>query len=409
MQRHFVFYLLAIVFNSLATGIQLVVLPWLATGQLNLPAEQVGWIQSAQLIPGAVLMLWSGSLADRHNSKRFLPWYYLLTFACHVIMWWIIQTGYLLFSWLLIYGVLLGTVFTFIQPIRDRILPALAEQGSKGLQRGVVLVGMCAYVGQALGVTIAGQMDNLGLTFVYAVQCCCLGLAACCMAYIIRYKPLVEKTTPRINRSASSQPTILDGLVYVFRHSVLRHLVILVSFNGFMNLGVYLVALPLLARDVYLKDAAFFSALQFAFVIGNVAASFALLRRGHVESPARSVLFCLLYSAVLMLAIAAHPNNHGLLLLVFCWGLVAGVSSNMGKALLQQQVKNEYRGRVVSIYFLALLGSAPLGALFCGYVMDIWGAALMFTLAGSMSLLLFFIYMCLPSPWQSTTNQTKQH
>lgn len=403
MQRRFVFYLLAIAFNSLATGIQLVVLPWLATGQLNLPAGQVGWVQSAQLIPGAVLMLWSGSLADRNNSERFLPWYYLLTFGCHVAMLWLIQTGLLMLSWLLLYGVMLGTVFTFLQPLRDRFLPTLVEPGGNALQRSIVLVGMCTYMGQALGVAVAGQMDNLGLVFVYAVQCSCLALAAISLGYVLKCQRSLEQKTLTVHRPNPSQPSIWKGLIYVFHHRVLRHLIILVSFNGFMNLGVYLVALPLLARDVYLESAAFFSALQFAFVIGNVAATIGLLKRGHVDAPGRSVLFCLLYSAVLMLAIAAQPTSTGLLLLVFFWGVIAGVSSNMGKALLQQQVKNEYRGRVLSIYFLALLGSAPLGALFCGYVMDIWSAELLFKLAGSMSLLLFVVYMRLPSLWHRET------
>lgn len=408
MSRRFLLYLTAIGLASLATGIQLVMLPWLAAGQLQLPAGQVGWVQSAQLLPGAALMLLSGAMSDRRGSDRWLPLYYLAMFSLHLLMLWVILTSHLTLLALMIYGVLLGAVFTFIQPLRDRILPRLVGEGSNRLQHGVVLVSMCVYVGQAVGVALSGQMESLGISTVFAVQCACLLFAALLYGLVLKNRQAMDGNLAENRQSSSTQlpaqnhiqPTIQQGLQYLWRHPVLRHLIVLVSFNGFMNLGVFLVALPLLARDVYLQDAAFFSILQLAFVIGNVASTVGLLRSGHVERPGRAVLFCLLYSAVIMLAISAGPTETGLLILVFAWGTVAGVSSNMGKALLQQQVTDRYRGRVLSIYFLALLGSAPLGALFCGYIMDSWGGSLLFQLSGYVSLGLFVLYLRASSLWQ---------
>ncbi|MBR9912057.1 MAG: MFS transporter [Gammaproteobacteria bacterium] len=400
MHRDFILYLLVIGFASLATGIQLVLIPWLATGQLGLSGEQVGWVQAANLIPGALLLLWSGAFADRRGSAGYLPWIYLGMMLCHLGILAVIAADALLLPVLLFYGALLGVGYALLQPLRDRLLPLLVERrSSHTVQHGVVIVSMCVYTCQALGVAVAGQMDRLGLSQVLLLQGVCLLAAALLCRPILRGLPAAV-AAPATAAGHSPEPGIGRGLRYIRRQRVLRHLILLVAFNGFTHLGVYLVAMPLLVRDVYAGDAAFFSVLQLLFVVGSIVSAVALLRRGTVEQPGRSLLFCLLYSGLIMLALAARPTATGLALLVFAWGVVAGVSTNMGKALLQQQVADEFRGRVLSLYFLALLGSAPLGALACGYLMHWHGSQFLFLLSGSVSLLLFAAYLRSTALWR---------
>lgn len=405
----FIKYLLAIGFAALAMGIQIVLLPWLAVGELHLSANQVGWVQSAVLLPGVVLMLFGGAFADRSGAVRLLPWLYGLLAVCHGLMLWQVGLGMLVLPILVGYALMLGICNAFIQPLRDKVLPQFAGNDTS-LQTSVVQISLCVYIAQALGVSLAGHMDQWGVTTVLAFQCAAVSVSAFLFFLLARqekqenrmeeYRPVVDER--------SSMVSIADGLRFVVRHPVLKHLMVLVGFNGFMHIGVFVVALPLLARDIYQQDALYFAGLQLVFVGGNIAATLGLLRRGHVDRPGRPVLFCLLYAGIIMLAISGQPKALGLLFLVFAWGVVAGVSANLGKSLLHQQVDDDYRGRVLSIYQLALFGAAPLGALACGYAVHRWGALSLFKIGGVMSLILFVLYLFPRAFWDVTSANTNR-
>lgn len=403
----FIKYLLAISSAALAMGCQIVLLPWLAVGELQLSASQVGWVQSAVLWPGVLLMLFGGAFADRSGTLRALPWLYLLLSLCHGVMLWQVGLGLLMLPTLLTYALLLGICNAFVQPLRDKALPQFAGH-QRSLQTAVVQIGLCVYVAQAVGVALAGGMDSLGVTTILAVQAVAVLISAVLFWLLLRqqrHQPDTVNSSPTAPADTQSPVvSILDGLEVVRRHRVLKHLMVLVGFNGFMHIGVFVVALPLLARDIYQQDALYFSALQLAFVVGNIAATLGLLKRGHVEHAGRSVLFSLLYAGVIMLAISAQPTAMGLVLLVFAWGVVAGVSASLGKALLHQQVQEEFRGRVLSIYQLALFGAAPLGALACGYAVHIWGALSLFQVGGLMSLGLFVPYLAVRPLWEVSSS-----
>lgn len=396
MPNAFVHYLVAISFAALATGCQIVLLPWLAVGELNLSAEQLGWVQSLSLLPGVLLLLIGGAFADRQSGQRRLPLFYIGLAVCHLLMAYLLFYGELVLSWLLVYALMLGVSSAFIQPLRERILPGLLQGGSR-LQHSVVVMSLCLYVAQAAGVAIAGQQGILGVHWILVGQAMCLLTAALMFSFWVT--PSLESPASA-RRSVQSVEGVKAGLALVWDHSILRNLVVLVGFNGFIHIGVFVVALPLLSRDGYQQGAVYFASLQLCFVLGNVAATLGLLKRGPTRHPGRGILFSLLYAGMIMLAIAAKPTLNGLFGLVFFWGVVAGVSASLGKSLLQQQAPEAYRGRIVSIYQLSLFGAAPLGALACGYAADSWGPWRLFLLAGVVSVAMFALQGLSRALWQ---------
>jgi len=384
----------AISFAALATGCQIVLLPWLAVGELNLSAEQLGWVQSLSLLPGVVLLLVGGAFADRARGRSRLPFFYIGLAICHALMAYLLFINALVLSWLLVYALMLGVGSAFIQPLRERLLPGLLR-GESRLQHSVVVMSLCLYIAQAAGVAIAGQQGALGVHWILLGQAVCLLVAALVLSGWVKSPPASARS------QRDEQPTvgIKAGLALVWRHAVLRNLVILVGFNGFIHIGVFVVALPLLARDAYQQGAVYFASLQLCFVVGNVAATLGLLKRGPTRYPGRAILFSLLYAGVPMLAIAAKPTLTGLFGLVFFWGVVAGVSASLGKSLLQQQAPEAYRGRIVSVYQLSLFGAAPLGALACGYAASFWGPWPLFSVAGVVSIAAFLVHFVDRSLW----------
>ncbi len=386
-------YLSALGLAALAMGVQVVLLPWLAVGELHLSAEQLGWVQAAGLLPTVALLLIGGSFADRPSAHRWLPLLYWAVAVCHgflLLLWWNQTLG--LFG-LLFYALLLGFCQAFIQPLRDRLLPNFHRQ--KVFQHSVVRISLCVYVAQAAGVVIAGQNEWLGIEVVIGLQI--MALTLCGGLFFVLLRPASVTVDELPHRDSAK---VSEGLAYVAKHPVLKHLMLLVSFNGFMHMGVFVVALPILSHHVYNQGVVSFSLLQLLFVAGGIGGSIGLMRKGTVAQPGRAVLFCLLYTGCLMLAISARPKESGLMLLVMFWGVVAGVSASLGKSLLQQLVPDLYRGRCLSIYQLALFGSAPLGALACGYAVALWGPLALLEVGGWLSIGLFIVYLLVRDIWE---------
>ena len=402
-------------------GIHTIVMPWLAAGELHLAPQQLAWIQAAGLFPIFLFMLLGGVWADKNHSAKYLPALYFILMLCTFGFLYSIRQSQLSFNSLLGYALMVGGVMAFVQPLRERLLPNIQRLSSNksSLQLSVIQIGLAVYVTQAIGVMIAGQMDLLGVELVliiqaitiFAVSVLFLSLRLSEIAYgekasadHLDKSGLIEsKTSSKINKQG-----VKSGLNFVWQNSTLRQLIILVTFNGFMHIGVFIVVLPIMVRDVYNLGAGYFAALQLCFVVGNIAATLGLLKRGETQFPGRDVLFSLLYSGVLMLAIAAEPKTTGLYFLVFFWGMVAGTSASLGKALLQQTVSEEYRGRAISIYSLALFGSAPLGALSCGYALHYIDAFELFFIAGCVTLFFFCCFLFSKTLWSQQQNPKGQ-
>ena len=51
------------------------------------------------------------------------------------------------------------------------------------------------------------------------------------------------------------------------------------------------------------------------------------------------------------------------------WGLNMGVTSTLARTIVQESAPSEFRARVMSVYSLGLLGSAPIGAVVLGLIM----------------------------------------
>ena len=62
-------------------------------------------------------------------------------------------------------------------------------------------------------------------------------------------------------------------------------------------------------------------------------------------------------------------------LLIFVWGSGAGVVISMSRTIIQTFAKESHRGRILSVYSLALFSSGPLGALISGFLIQNFGIA----------------------------------
>ena len=382
-------FLLGYAGTSLATGLQVILLPWIAVAVVELPALQLGWVQASVLLPNLVFLLLGGVLADRRDSAGVAALACIGLATCHAALLIYFSFRVPNLAVLLLYGVSLGVCTAFLQPARDNLVQRSAQRkpeqsSTSGVQHTVTWMMLAQYGGQAVGMLLASRFDQWGLNTLLCIQISVLLIAAGFL-YSLRFKAVARPL-----REKMPLALIRDGVVQAWRRPPLRELIALVAFNGFVHIGVFLVVLPLLA-DQYERGASYYATLQLAFIAGTVAATVVMLRRGQGDEPGRGLLMCLLYSGVLLLGISFGPTPLGLLLLCACWGVVAAASAALGRAVVQILAPDEYRSRIISIYQLALFGSAALGALVAGALSEYAAPLTTLLWAGIVSLLAFLV------------------
>ena len=376
---HFQYYLGGLGSSAVAMGLQVVIFPWLVVGVLHEPADRVGLAQMAVMLPNLLFILLGGALSDNRHLGSYLFRLYLLYLLPFGMMLIAVNSGYLSYQLLIIFGASYGVITAFIQPARESLLSQVA---SEDLQRSVVRTTLVQFAAQSLGYLSAGLFDRIGLSILLVFQMLMFIAAG---LFLRASQPAGVGLTRRPQRQSQ---TITAGLWAVWRHARLRPLMLLVGATGFLGFGVYLVAMPLMTREVYGQSAVFYAALQLSFTAGVLLANVLYLRlSGGFRQPGRVLVISLFSRGLIMLLIATHLPLGLLFPAVMVWGMFSGISISLGRMMTHSEAPEAYRSRVVSIYQLAFFGTAPLGAWVTGQLISAQGVLETFAALGTLTLL----------------------
>lgn len=370
----------------MAIGVQLVLIPWLAIDYLELAPSAVGLVQAAVFLPNLALLILGGISADRGGAFKQLT-YLLLAYALvHGVLLVLLNQNLLVMLSLVVYSLLLGVVGAFVQPCKDYIVGLMA---SSQMQKTVAKTHLSQYTGQAMGIGFASLLYDVHLESLPLMQIVLLVLAALCLALINRNTSNEHELLEKKTTTFPSIVLLGSGFMACWRSPVLRTLITLVAFNGFFHVGVFIVALPLLAKTIYLGDIRLFSLLQGLFIAGSCASTLRIIIRGELDQPGQRVIFSVLYGGLILLGLGMGPTPTGMMVLICLWGCVVGASATLGRTILQAQATEKYRGRIISIYQLALFGCAPLGSLVAGIAIDYWNVLVVIKLSAMASFVFF--------------------
>ena len=95
-----------------------------------------------------------------------------------------------------------------------------------------------------------------------------------------------------------------------------------------------------------------------------------------------------------------HPPSWLLFLLVLLWGVASGVAIMLGRSMTLEASPQAYRARVVSVYQLALFGSAPIGAWASGLTMGAIGVLPAIGALGVLTILVGIVAMLFSELWK---------
>jgi len=334
-------------------------------------------------LPVILFMLIGGVVADRYDKRR------LLTGSQYVQMFSAFALTVLLLTdtvqvWhIFALSFISGCGQAFGGPAYQSMLPTLVPR--RDLPNAIALNSTQFNLSRVLGPTTGGIV----LATVGAVGCFALnGVSFFFVVFALaslRLPPHVVSTTKR-----ALSEELRGGLRYVRDNRLLLTLTILVFVSTFLTMPV-LTLLPAFAKNVLTESSYKYetrlSMLLACQGLGAIVGALTIGSFGRFKYMGRTLLLVQIAVGILT---AIFGQSHTLAIslgLIFVLGMCFMALFSISFSLVQLTVPDELRGRVVSIYMVALRSGWPLGGLVAGAMSDAFGAPQVMAINGALLIL----------------------
>ena len=370
-RRESLSFFVATAFVFMAGGVNGVLYPWLVTVGLKESAEAVGIAQMMSMLPMFFFLLHAGDLADRVELRGYIIALCLLTLAPLVFLGVVSAVDRLDF-WLLIgFGFTINAVGAFMMTARETALIQIAQHEGANLPRMILVSTAVQFGAQIAGNILGGLASVTGALPLIGAQAALISLAALVFLQIDKQPP--RMALPGQIRGRFGWRAIREGLQAAFYDARVWPFLVQNFLGGVFFMGVWLVGMPLMLRDIYGAWSQSFAIVSIAFMVGVTVGTLTLSRRPELNRPGRFVMISLIGSWLSLVGFAVGVPLWGVYALMLWWGVCAGMSMATGRAVVQAAAAPHLRGRLISVYMLAQMGGAPIGAFLFGIMVASFG------------------------------------
>lgn len=352
----------------------------------------LGVIEACGLMPGLVVGLFAGALADRVAPRRMIALTLLGQMALAFLLAYLVWDGRIQIWQMAVILALTRVCVAFEMPTRQVLLYDLV--GRESLMNAIALNSGMFNASRVLGPALAGQL----LATVGAAACFALNGLSFVAAYLAlltigpRPKPVVPEGEPR------GLASMLAGLRFVRNDRRVGVLYALMILFGILVMG-YSAMLPAYARLVVGTGAIGYSALLSGGGLGATFGALVVASLGGLRRKEYLVLSGMAIGGVSLgcaglipPAVAAAGLTKLVLpaavLCLFCTGFGMIMFYSSTQTLIQTAVPDHLRGRIMGIWMIAFSGSVPLGALWAGWIARQIGVAPIMQLSAVLSLVM---------------------
>lgn len=349
----------------------------------------LGVVSFAGGVPSWLFTLYGGVIADRFSRRNLM----MITQGANMLLALILAA--LVFSgavqpWMIVgLAFLLGTSNAFEGPVRQSFLSELVER--EDMANGIALNSSMFNLGAVIGPAVGGMAyAAVGPGWCFLLN----GLSF--IASLVSLALMRIQAQPMAARTVSANAQLIEGLKFTLRQPQIRYLIFGMGMLGMFVFGT-LSLLPAWARDVLAGDATTFGWLNSARGLGSLIGALLIAALSHM--PMRGKLWAtgnLTLPIFMFIFATTHWLPASLVMLVGV-GLAVITQGSVANALVQLNVPNDLRGRVMGIFMLVFSGTIPIGALLAGVLAEILGPPT--TIAAASGLLgIFAVYTWFARP-----------
>ena len=359
---------------------------------LTSSAMDLAWVTMSFMLPQILLSLPGGVVADRTSKRRILWLSQALNGIATLLLAIIVLTGNAEFSHFIIFGVINGSILAVSFPARHAMVPSVLPPNLIFI--GIALSSSAMNIARVLAPTFAGFLiaiiaggdknSTLGVGSVFLVIAGLYFLAVASSLAISVSGATHEKYEPK-----HPLQEVRDGFYYVWRHPSVFGLTLL-SILPFLFGYPLNTLLPAFSEDVLLGGPEDLGFLLSAMGIGAIAGSVTLATSGDMQRKGRWLVFSTIGWGVAVICFGQLNGLFWSAAAIACVGWLSSWNTAMNRGLLQQKVRPEMFGRVMSIEMMSH-GLMPLGVLPIGFLADQIGVAHAVSISGVLLIASVFV------------------
>ncbi len=323
----------------------------------------LGYVAFASGIPTWLFMPYAGVVADRMSRRTLM----IITQTVMMVLAFVLAaltfTG-LIQPWHIIaLAFMLGIANAFDAPARQAFVLEMVDR--KDMTNAIALNSTMFQAATIIGPALAGfAYTLLGPAWCFFINGVSF-IAVIAALFAMKLKPLALR-----KGTTSAWHDLMEGLRYTMSHPLIRTLIAMVGVSSMFGLAFATLfpdwAVRILGGDPITTGPTINGFLQAARGVGAMLSAVMIAAMGRFKSKGKFLtLGTLVFPLTLVLFALTRTLPLSLLLLVGAgWSFM--LIMNLANTLVQIEVTDELRGRVMAFYSLIFFGLMPIGSLGAG-------------------------------------------
>lgn len=374
--------------SMIGTWMQKIAVQWLVYRLTN-SVFMLGLVGFLGQVPTFIITPFAGVIADRYERRRLLIIIQALAMAQALILSILVLTHSIKIWQIVSLSLFLGLVNAFDIPIRQSFTKEMVDANDgKDLRNAIALNSSMVNATKLIGPSVAGILIALvgeGICFLLnAISF--LAVIGSLLAMSIKLKKI------RVERSHIIKE-LKDGFVYAFKFGPIKYILFILAVVGLMG-HPYLVLMSVFAKKVLHGGPQTLGFLMASTGSGALMGALYLASRDTVRGLSRRIAAASLLFGISIIGFTFSETIWLSMLLLVLAGFGMMVQMAASNTILQTIVEEKKRGRVMSFYTMANMGTAPFGCLLAGSLASKIGAPYTLLIGGvcCVAASLYFMY-----------------
>lgn len=343
----------------------MIAMGWLVYDMTHSPF-MLGFVGFASRIPSLLFAPFAGVFADKLNKYKLLYLTQIMAMLQAIIITVLLFTNLIQIWHIVALGIFLGIINSFDMPVRQSFVIELIED-KDDLGNAIALNSAMVNGARLIGPTIAGILiASFGESWCFLINA---------LSYIAILLTLSFMKIPKNVKSKNLDSNIKklkDGFKYSFGFLPIRYILLLLALVSLMGMP-FQTLMPVFAKDIFMGGANALGFLMGAVGIGALSGALFLAYKKSVRGLGKYLIYgSMIFGVGLILFSISNIFWLSIIILAFTgFGMMIEITSS--NTLLQTISDDDKRGRVMSFYTLAFMGTVPLGNLLSGSLSDLIG------------------------------------
>ncbi|MGH7855266.1 MAG: MFS transporter [Candidatus Binatia bacterium] len=360
--------------SVLAQNMEGVAQGWLVLELTNSPLL-LGLTGLAFAAPTIALTLLGGVIADRADRRRIMILSQCASAFTFFLLATLIVIDRIALWHVIALAILSGCVRAFDRPSRMALLPQMVPKDD--IANAVAVGGTIWQLNRLVGPAFAGMMIYLigiGPTYYF-----CFAASLVAVFLWLGIHLVTPSTAPSTGGVIQH---MAEGLNFIRKNEIYFIFIAIIFFNSAFGMS-YLILMPVFARNVLDVGSQGFGFLQSVGGAGALVGVLAVAWFSHSRGKGLQSLLGALIFGMLLISFAVSKSYPLSLALAFTLGAASQFYMTTISTVLQVNLPNELRGRVMGIYGLAW-ELMPVGGMIAGAIAEFAGAPIAVGFGGFM-------------------------